>query len=133
MWEQHVRYLPIETILAKLTFSILPRKHCIFAIGLVRGLRWTCSTFRLRVNWIRYVPRNQWKTWTTFAKKFLAAELGTIKNVLWVLYFKVSLKVVSATFVLVYFLRWNESTCQTRKNVFYFTLKALFVLKKIKF
>ena len=26
----------------------------------------------------------------------------------------------------------NESTCQTRKNVFYFTLKTLFVLKKIK-
>ena len=26
----------------------------------------------------------------------------------------------------------NESTCQTRKNVFYFTSKALFVLEKIK-
>ena len=43
------------------------------------------------------------------------------------------LKVVSAMFVLVYFLSLNESTCQTRKNVFYFTSKALFVLKKIKF
>ena len=43
------------------------------------------------------------------------------------------LKVVSAIFVLVYFLSLNESTCQTRKNVFYFTSKALFVLKKIKF
>ena len=43
------------------------------------------------------------------------------------------LKVVSATFVLVYFLSLKESTCQTRKNVFYFTSKALFVLKKIKF
>ena len=31
------------------------------------------------------------------------------------------------------FLSLNESTCQTRKNVFYFTSKALFVLKKIKF
>ena len=31
------------------------------------------------------------------------------------------------------FLSLNESTCQTRKNVFYFTWKALFVLKKIKF
>ena len=43
------------------------------------------------------------------------------------------LKVVSAIFVLVYFLSLNESTCQTRKNVFYFTSKALFVLEKIKF
>ena len=43
------------------------------------------------------------------------------------------LKVVSATFVLVCFLSLNESTCQTRKNVFYFTSKALFVLEKIKF
>ena len=43
------------------------------------------------------------------------------------------LKVVSATFVLVCFLSLNESTFQTRKNVFYFTSKALFVLEKIKF
>ena len=27
----------------------------------------------------------------------------------------------------------NESTCENRKNGFYFTSKALFVLKKIKF
>ena len=45
----------------------------------------------------------------------------------------VVLKVVSATFMLVYFLSLNKSTCQTRKNVFYFTSKALFVLEKIKF
>ena len=31
------------------------------------------------------------------------------------------------------FLDLNESTCQTRENVFYFTSKALFVLEKIKF
>ena len=43
------------------------------------------------------------------------------------------LKVVSATFLLVCVLSLNESTCQTRKNVFYFTSKALFILKKIKF
>ena len=43
------------------------------------------------------------------------------------------LKVVSATFVLVYILSLNESTCQTRKNVFYFTSKALFISEKIKF
>ena len=44
-----------------------------------------------------------------------------------------SLKVLSATFVQVYFLSLNKSTCQTRKNVFYFTSKALFVHEKIKF
>ena len=27
----------------------------------------------------------------------------------------------------------NESPCQTKKNVFYFTSKALFALEKIKF
>ena len=31
------------------------------------------------------------------------------------------------------FLGLNESTCQTKKNVFYFTSKPLFVLEKIKF
>ena len=43
------------------------------------------------------------------------------------------LKVISATFLLVYFLSLNNSTFQTRKNVFYFTAEALFVLEKIKF
>ena len=31
------------------------------------------------------------------------------------------------------FLSLKESTCETRKNVFYFTSRALFVLEKIKF
>ena len=43
------------------------------------------------------------------------------------------LKVVSATFVLVSFLSLNESSCQMRKYVFSFTLKAFVVLEKIKF
>ena len=43
------------------------------------------------------------------------------------------LKVVSATFLPVCFLSLKESTCETRKNVFYFTSKALFVHEKIKF
>ena len=37
--------------------------------------------------------------------------------------------VVSATFALVYFLSLNESTCQTRKNAFYFISKALFIFE----
>ena len=44
-----------------------------------------------------------------------------------------ALKVVTATFLLVCFLRLKESTCETSKNVFYFTSKALFTLEIIKF
>ena len=44
-----------------------------------------------------------------------------------------ALKVVSATFLFVYFICLKGSTCETRKNVFYFTSKALFVLEIIKF
>ena len=43
------------------------------------------------------------------------------------------LKVVSATFFLVCFAWLKESTFETRKNVFYFTLKSLFVLEIIRF
>ena len=43
------------------------------------------------------------------------------------------LKVVSATFLLVCFVCLKESTCETRKNAFYFTSKALLVLEIIKF
>ena len=41
------------------------------------------------------------------------------------------LKLVSATFLLVYFVCLREGT--SRKNVFYFTLKSLFVLEIIRF
>ena len=44
-----------------------------------------------------------------------------------------SLKVVSATFLLVCFSSLEESTYEIWKNIFYFTSKALFVLAKIKF
>ena len=43
------------------------------------------------------------------------------------------LKVVSATFLLVCFLSLKDSTCETRKNVFYFTPKALFVQTNFNF
>ena len=39
------------------------------------------------------------------------------------------LKVVSATFLLICFVCLIESTFETRKNVFHFTSKALFVLE----
>ena len=44
-----------------------------------------------------------------------------------------SLKVVSATFLLVCFVCLKKSTCETRNDVFYFTSKTLFVLEIIKF
>ena len=44
-----------------------------------------------------------------------------------------SLKVVSTTFLLVCGVSLKESTGETRKNAFYSTSKALFVIEKIKF
>ena len=44
-----------------------------------------------------------------------------------------ALKVVSATILLVCFACLKESTCETRKNAFYFTSKALLVLEIINF
>ena len=43
------------------------------------------------------------------------------------------LKIVSATFLLVCFVSLKESTFETRKSVFYFTWKALFVHEIIRF
>ena len=43
------------------------------------------------------------------------------------------LKVVPATFLLICFVCLKESTCETRKNAFSFTSKALFVPQIIKF
>ena len=44
-----------------------------------------------------------------------------------------TLKVLCSTFLLVCFVCLKESTDETRKNVFYFTFKALFALEIIKF
>ena len=59
----------------------------------------------------------------TFFTTFLQNCVLLIKN----------LKVVPATFLLVCFLCLKERTRETRKNVFCFTSKALFVLEIIKF
>ena len=42
-------------------------------------------------------------------------------------------KVVSATFLLLCFSSPKKSNCETWKNVFYFSSKALFVLGKVTF
>ena len=44
-----------------------------------------------------------------------------------------SLKVASTTFLLVCFVYLKKRSCETRKNVFYFPSKALFVLEIINF
>ena len=44
----------------------------------------------------------------------------------------VPLKAASTTFLLVCFVCLKESACETRKNVFYLTSKALFILEIIK-
>ena len=43
------------------------------------------------------------------------------------------LKVVATTFLLVCYSSLKENTYEIWKNVFYFTLRALFLLKKITF
>ena len=48
-------------------------------------------------------------------------------------HFTIPLKVVLATFLVICFVYLKESTRETRKNVFYLTLKALFILEIIKF
>ena len=67
--------------------------------------------------------------------RYLCAEIYRTVNGLNPRYMKKSdtLKIVSATFLLVCFSSLNENTCQTRKNVFYFISKAFFVLEKITF
>ena len=47
----------------------------------------------------------------------------------WLQCFEGCVRYICASF----FFKSKESTCQTSKNAFYFTSKALFVLKKIKF
>ena len=44
-----------------------------------------------------------------------------------------SLKGMSTTFLLVFFVSQKDSLCGTKKNSFYFTLRALFVPEIIKF
>ena len=45
----------------------------------------------------------------------------------------ITLKVVSIAYLPVCFVRLKESALETKKNVFYFASKALFVLEIIKF
>ena len=44
-----------------------------------------------------------------------------------------NLKVVYSTYLPLCFLSLDQSTSETRKNIVYFTSKALFILEKIEF
>ena len=67
--------------------------------------------------------------WAASKKKIKGAFLGLRQFLATVN----PLKVVSATFLPVCFIFLKDSNCETRKNVFYFTSKALFVFETIKF
>ena len=69
---------------------------------------------------MRLSPKNRFKKLVAINVDFINTDL-----------LKICLEVVSATFLLV-FLSLKESTCETRKNLFYSNLKAFFVLEKIK-
>ena len=82
---------------------------------------------------------DQLKVWQLCLIELLGLGLPELYNLIYPRLFTESemqtffKNLVSATFLLVCFLSLHESTCQTRKNAFYFTLKALFILEKIKF
>ena len=65
--------------------------------------------------------------------KHIASSKGRFQKLYLLKAIDLTLKVVFATFLLVCFVCLKGSTFETRKNVFYFTSKALFVLEIIKF
>ena len=78
---------------------------------------WLCQTF-----------------WLKLLKKLFRLKFFSICVIIYVIFTNMLfLKVLSATFLLVCFSSLKESNCETWKNIFYFTSKALFILEKIKF
>ena len=72
-----------------------------------------------------------WVTDIYMADMFNRNYGGKTSQIKW--FFESKLTVVSAKCLLICFECLKESPCEIRKNVFYFTLKALFVLEIIKF
>ena len=77
---------------------------------------------------VKFTNKSSWKT---LREKREANKLRTIKFCCLLVLHQVYYIFVRYIFASL-LLSLKESTCQTRKNVFYFTLKALFVLEKIK-
>ena len=65
--------------------------------------------------------------------KHIASSKGRFQKLYLLNAIDLTLKFVSATFLLVCFVCLKGTTFETRKNVFYFTLRALFVLEINKF
>ena len=78
----------------------------------------------------KHLPINHFKGALSGLRQYFATE-SPFKKMKNTFYF--TLKVVSSTFLLVCFVHLKESTCGTKKTVFYFTLKALFVIETTKF
>ena len=92
---------------------------------------WT-SCFSIKRNvWELFM----WQDAATFKKSSQGLEIHTLQLIGNFRFSKFyhNLKVVSATFLVVCFVYLDERTCETKKHVFFFTLKALFVLEIIKF
>ena len=78
------------------------------------------------------------KKYNLMAGVFLSIFRNSPEQLLYRLYFfldflLLTLTFVSTIFLLVCFLSLNESTFQTRKSLFYLTLKAFFNFEKMKF
>ena len=87
-----------------------------------------CSTINIKVN---NIPLFQMRSELTVQTQGWSL-LKIFSNLIyifhqWLNIHMVSLKVFSATFLLVCLSSLNETTCQTRKNIFYFSSKGLFV------
>ena len=77
---------------------------------------------------VRLAPLNTNTVFQSLKEKVLVLDVQSVG-----VGFYIQNKLVSTTFLLVCLLSLNKSTSQTRKKKFFFTLKALFVLNKIKF
>ena len=122
---QHITRLHLKQM--KLKISISTHIEPIFPIGF---LLLRVHSQHNTLEWCYPDPDSNINKWGNKPWFELFFSNESIKNCL---HSKWDLKVVFATFLLVYFLCLKKSTCETRSNVFYFTSKALFVLEIIKF
>ena len=104
------------------TFQTFKRELLKISVNQLFRLRFLESSFQHYMDHMMMIIKTSFQD----IKVFIKILNNTFKQPL-------QLKVVSTTFLLICFFCLKESTCETRKNVFYFTSKALFVLEIIKF
>ena len=89
-----------------------------FKISISRGMdKNSVRLFSIYISLLRYFKAN----WPSSNEKTSLNNVILNRNGI----SKLFLKVVSSTFLLVCFLYLEESTCETRKNVFHFTSKTI--------